>query len=172
MLSFGVEQARCGDFSLIDSPPIDDHPLMSTCPQIICCLVAGGAAGVSASRSDVKEMWFLQNEEDTAKPQHPALTAFLKFWSFVIIFTNFVPISLLVTLDLVKLLQSKVMSWDRGMYHEAIDFDGTRRPMPAQVSPAQRGPTKMPSCIKLGSIQNTSIDCARRYCGRSHHHRS
>lgn len=68
-----------------------------------------------------------------AEPQSPALTAFLKFWSFIIIFTNFVPISLLVTLDMVKMFQSKIIGWDREIYYEAQEFDGTRRPMPAQV---------------------------------------
>lgn len=76
-------------------------------------------------------MYFIWGED--GEPQNPALTAFLKFWSFIIIFTNFVPISLLVTLDMVKMFQSKIIGWDRQMYHEAREFDGTKRPMPAQV---------------------------------------
>lgn len=100
--------------------------------QILCCLLGGVFAGIRAAGSDVKEMYFIWGID--GEPQHPALTAFLKFWSFVIIFTNFVPISLLVTLDMVKAFQSALMGWDRAMYHEAREIDGTRRPMPAKVS--------------------------------------
>ena len=95
--------------------------------------LGGVYAGVRAAGSDVERMYFIWGAD--GEPQHPALTAFLKFWSFVIIFTNFVPISLLVTLDMVKMFQSKIIGWDRQMYHEAREFDGTKRPMPAQVPP-------------------------------------
>lgn len=88
-------------------------------------------AGIRAAGSDVKNMYFILGQDED--PQSPALIAFLKFWSFIIIFTNFVPISLLITLDMVKVFQSKFIAWDRQMYHEARDFDGTKRPMPAQV---------------------------------------
>lgn len=114
-------------FSLI--PTICMHvPL-----QIFCCLVGGIFAGIRAAASDVKEMYYIWGLDEGAGPQHPALTAFLKFWSFIIIFTNFVPISLLVTLDMVKVLQSKLIGWDRDMYHEAREFDGIKKPIPAQV---------------------------------------
>lgn len=99
--------------------------------QVFLCLVGGVFAGVRAAGSDVENMYFIWGEG--GEPQNPALTAFLKFWSFIIIFTNFVPISLLVTLDMVKMFQSKIIGWDRQMYHEAREFDGTKRPMPAQV---------------------------------------
>lgn len=101
-------------------------------PQIACCFVGGVYAGIRAAGSDVKKMYHIWGGRD-AGPQSPALTAFLKFWSFIIIFTNFVPISLLVTLDMVKLFQSRLIEWDREMYHEAKDFDGSRKPMPANV---------------------------------------
>lgn len=48
--------------------------------------------------------------------------------TWIIIFTNFVPISLLVSLDLVKLYQGFFMSWDVTMYDEEEDM-----PMRAQA---------------------------------------
>lgn len=99
--------------------------------QILLCLVGGIYGGVRAAGLDVKNMHFIRGPDE--EPQSPALVGFLKFWSFIIIFTNFVPISLLVTLDMVKVFQSKIIGWDRQIYYEARDFDGTRRPMPAQV---------------------------------------
>lgn len=87
-------------------------------------------------------MYFIWPDGDA---QAPLLVAFLKFWSFIIIFTNFVPISLLVTLDMVKLFQSRLIAWDREMYHVARDFDGSKRPMPAEVCVSmmsERGPAR------------------------------
>lgn len=89
-------------------------------------------AGICAAGSDVKNMYFIWGDGSDGY-QSPLLTAFLKFWSFIIIFTNFVPISLLVTLDMVKMFQSRLISWDREMYHEAREFNGTRRSMPTNV---------------------------------------
>ncbi|CAM9504783.1 unnamed protein product, partial [Hapterophycus canaliculatus] len=112
-------------------PYVDRETLHVLCVQILLCLIGAVFAGVRAAGSDVKNMYFIWGED--GEPQSPALTTFLKFWSFIIIFTNFVPISLLVTLDMVKMFQSKLIGWDRQMYHEAQEFDGTKRPMPAQV---------------------------------------
>ncbi len=100
-------------------------------PQILLCFIGGVFAGIRTAGSDVRNMYFIWGEDGEA--ENAALTAFLKFWSFIIIFTNFVPISLLVTLDMVKMFQSKMIGWDRQMYHEAREFDGTKRPMPTQV---------------------------------------
>ncbi|CAN0367677.1 unnamed protein product, partial [Laminaria digitata] len=99
---------------------------------IICCLVGGIFAGICAGGSDVKNMYFIWGDGGDGY-QSPFLTAFLKFWSFIIIFTNFVPISLLVTLDMVKMFQSRLISWDREMYHEAREINGDRRSMPTNV---------------------------------------
>lgn len=107
------------------------HYAFSQSWQVFLCFLGGVYAGIRAAGSDVERMYFIWGEG--GGPQNPALTAFLKFWSFIIIFTNFVPISLLVTLDMVKMCQSKIIGWDRQMYHEAREFDGTERPMPAQV---------------------------------------
>ncbi|CBJ26371.1 similar to Probable phospholipid-transporting ATPase ID (ATPase class I type 8B member 2) [Ectocarpus siliculosus] len=112
-------------------PYVDRETLHVLCVQIFLCLVAAVFAGIRAAGSDVENMYFILGQDE--EPQSPALVAFLKFWSFIIIFTNFVPISLLITLDMVKVFQSKFIAWDRQMYHEAREFDGTKRPMPAQV---------------------------------------
>lgn len=81
----------------------------------------------------MKNMYYVWGSEEGSGPQSPVVTACLKFWSFVIIFTNFVPISLLVTLDMVKLVQSRLISWDNKMHHVAVEFDGNRKAMPAKV---------------------------------------
>lgn len=98
--------------------------------QIVCCLVGGVFAGIRIAGSDVENMKFIWGD---AEPQSPLLVTFLKFWSFIIIFTNFVPISLLVTLDMVKMFQSRLIGWDIEMCHEAREFSGATRIMRAEV---------------------------------------
>ncbi|CAN0579409.1 unnamed protein product, partial [Ectocarpus sp. 12 AP-2014] len=97
-------------------PYVDRETLHVLCVQIVLCVVAAVFAGIRAAGSDVENMYFILGQDEES--QSPALVAFLKFWSFIIIFTNFVPISLLITLDMVKVFQSKFIAWDRQMYHE------------------------------------------------------
>jgi phospholipid-transporting ATPase len=64
--------------------------------------------------SELKKGWFYKYMQLTG--------------TWIIMFTNFVPISLLVSLDLVKLYQGFFMSWDVIMYDEEEDM-----PMRAQA---------------------------------------
>lgn len=50
----------------------------------------------------------------------------IKFGSWILIFTNIVPISLIVTLEMVKYMQAFFISWDYKLYAQEID-------MPAKV---------------------------------------
>lgn len=53
-------------------------------------------------------------------------TFVFQFFSWMLLFSNFVPISLIVTLEMVKFLQAKFLSMDLEMYYEPYD-------MPAKV---------------------------------------
>lgn len=46
---------------------------------------------------------------------------FLRFMTYVLVFTNYIPISLLVTQDMVKFAQAFFMNWDLRMYYERTD---------------------------------------------------
>ena len=46
---------------------------------------------------------------------------FFNFLTFVILYNNLIPISLLVTLEFVKFIQAKFIHWDVEMYHEGTD---------------------------------------------------
>ncbi|CAM9749104.1 unnamed protein product, partial [Discosporangium mesarthrocarpum] len=109
----------------------DGETLHLLCVQVLCCLIGSIGAAVCVGSPSADAMGYLWGPGRSAPPV--ALTAFLKFWSFVIIFTNFIPISLLVTLDMVKFFQSKVLMWDRSMHHEVRDYDGKARRIPMQV---------------------------------------
>ena len=46
----------------------------------------------------------------------------VNFFSWMLLFSNFVPISLLVTLEMVKFIQAIFISWDLDLYYEEIDM--------------------------------------------------
>ena len=54
-------------------------------------------------------------DEDASK------TAFLNFFTFMILYNGLVPISLYVTIDLVRVLQTRFIQWDEKMYYEPED---------------------------------------------------
>jgi len=52
---------------------------------------------------------------------HVSVQVLTKFGTWILIFTNIVPISLIVTLEMVKYLQAFFMGWDYMMYDENLD---------------------------------------------------
>uniref|UniRef100_A0A0G4GZW6 Phospholipid-transporting ATPase n=1 Tax=Chromera velia CCMP2878 TaxID=1169474 RepID=A0A0G4GZW6_9ALVE len=81
--------------------------------QMALCLSAGIAAGFLEANPENRARAYLQLEDS-----NPAFNAFLRFLTFILIFTNFIPISLLVTLGLVKGAQGRIIGLDKDMYHE------------------------------------------------------
>ena len=76
----------------------------------------------------VYSVWFLLTEADTEQyleldeAQEQIVVVFiLNFFSWMLIFTNFVPISLIVTLEIVKFFQAVFIAWDKEIYHEETD---------------------------------------------------
>ena len=72
------------------------------------------------NHSELKKGWFFKYMQLTG--------------TWIIMFTNFVPISLLVSLDLVKLYQGFFMSWDVIMYDEEEDMEFKQTPVPVLLS--------------------------------------
>jgi len=82
--------------------------------QVLCCVIA---AFVSSLRITATNNYpYLGNVETYLGSE-----LFLRFFNYIIIFTNFIPISLMVTVDMVKFGQGFFISWDLGMYHEGMD---------------------------------------------------
>lgn len=91
-------------------------------------------------------IWFSSNKSDTAQylnlrasdESNPLAVYVFSFFTWMLNFTNFVPISLLVTLEMVKFSQGIFIMWDLEMYYEPTDT-----------------PTKVQSCSlneELGQI--------------------
>eukprot|EP01029_Cantina_marsupialis_P011720 TRINITY_DN2602_c0_g2_i3.p1 TRINITY_DN2602_c0_g2~~TRINITY_DN2602_c0_g2_i3.p1 ORF type:complete len:1362 (-),score=419.44 TRINITY_DN2602_c0_g2_i3:1230-5315(-) len=69
-----------------------------------------------AWKEDNGNPWYLGDEEDYILPEWMG-----KFFSFAILYNNFVPISLYVTLEMVNLCQAKLVDKDEQIYDEESD---------------------------------------------------
>ncbi|XP_041099754.1 phospholipid-transporting ATPase ID-like isoform X1 [Polyodon spathula] len=58
---------------------------------------------------------------------NPAFSAFLTFWSYVIILNTVVPISLYVSVEIIRLGNSFYIDWDRKMYYPRSDTPAEAR---------------------------------------------
>ncbi|CAG9332358.1 unnamed protein product [Blepharisma stoltei] len=73
--------------------------------------------------------WFNSNENATSyyldlenTDDNLVVQFIYHFFSWVLIFANFIPIALIVTLEMVKFVQAIFISWDIKMYYEPIDM--------------------------------------------------
>uniref|UniRef100_A0A7S2WGS7 Phospholipid-transporting ATPase n=1 Tax=Rhizochromulina marina TaxID=1034831 RepID=A0A7S2WGS7_9STRA len=107
------------------------------------CLLCGILAGLFADRSAVKRMtyiWGYRGDDISKEPLTPqdidnssVEIGIIKFWTFILIFTNFIPIAHVVSLDLVKIVQAVMMKYDLRCYHEVTDDFGETTRFPLDV---------------------------------------
>jgi magnesium-transporting ATPase (P-type) len=70
------------------------------------------------TRRYVDRNWYLGAPETGAESSHnAAFTGFLRFFTFVILFNTMVPISLIVSIEIVKVAQAYLINKDETMYH-------------------------------------------------------
>lgn len=84
---------------------------------LVMCLIAGIANGVAWGKTDSSLHWF----EYGSIGGTPSLTGFITFWAALIVFQNLIPISLYISLEIVRTLQAYFIYSDLGMYYEPID---------------------------------------------------
>lgn len=84
---------------------------------LIMCLIAAIANGVAWGKTDASSYWF----EWGSIGGTAGLTGFITFWAAVIVFQNLVPISLYISLEIVRTLQAYFIYSDIHMYYEPID---------------------------------------------------
>ncbi|WCJ35717.1 ATPase E1-E2 type family protein / haloacid dehalogenase-like hydrolase family protein [Euphorbia peplus] len=77
------------------------------------------------------ERWYLQPEDSEVffDPEKSALAGIFHFMSALLLYSYFIPISLYVSIEIVKVLQSVFINRDLNMYHEETD-----RPAHARTS--------------------------------------
>jgi len=84
---------------------------------LVMCLIAAIANGIAWAQTDASLFWF----EYGSIGGTPGLTGFITFWAAVIQFQNLVPISLYISLEIVRTLQAYFIYSDLGMYYEKLD---------------------------------------------------
>jgi magnesium-transporting ATPase (P-type) len=87
--------------------------------QLILCVIGGILAGVYRGSDAVNHGWYLQ--VDATGMFNPAATGVLAVFSWFILLSQMVPISLIVSAELVKFAQSVFIQWDIHMYHAGIN---------------------------------------------------
>jgi len=81
---------------------------------ILIVMAIASAAGFEVITSgDQNDLTYNRPSDDTGSPNF-----FWNFLTFVILYNNLIPISLLVTLEIVKFFQAKFINKDLDMYHE------------------------------------------------------
>lgn len=83
------------------------------------CMVAGIVQGTTWANNSSAFFEF------GAIASTPALDGFVTFWSAVILFQNLVPISLYISLEIIRVLQAFFIYSDTFMYYERIDYPCT-----------------------------------------------
>ena len=104
--------------------------------QCSVCLLCGILAAIYVAQSDVKSMDYLWRTDDLNNPSEPEEAGealYLKFFSYILVFTNFIPIAHVVCLDMCKLIQSTMMTYDLECYHEIRDVYGDVKQFPLEA---------------------------------------
>ena len=84
---------------------------------LVLCLITAIANGVAWAKTDASLAWF----EYGSIGGTPSLSGFITFWAAVIVFQNLIPISLYISLEIVRTLQAFFIYSDVGMYYDKID---------------------------------------------------
>lgn len=84
---------------------------------VIMCLIAALVSGVCWARTDTSPAWFNFGSIGGTPP----LNGFITFWAALIVFQNLVPISLYISLEIVRTLQAIFIYSDVEMYYEKLD---------------------------------------------------
>ncbi|KAH0563041.1 hypothetical protein GP486_002387 [Trichoglossum hirsutum] len=88
---------------------------------LFMCLVSGIVQGVTWSQGNNSLNYF----EFGSIGGKPPLDGFITFWTAVILFQNLVPISLYISLEIIKTAQAFFIYSDTFMYYERIDYPCT-----------------------------------------------
>ncbi|KAJ5053830.1 uncharacterized protein L3040_000121 [Drepanopeziza brunnea f. sp. 'multigermtubi'] len=89
---------------------------------VFMCLASGIYMGVYWGKSGTSIVYF---EFGSIADGKPALDGFITFWAAIILFQNLVPISLYISLEVIKTCQAFFIYSDSEMYYEKLDYPCT-----------------------------------------------
>ena len=81
--------------------------------QVAFCVVAAVLGGLAARAHVTDHEAYLGCPNDCDAPN----TGFLAFWSFVILLNTFIPASLVVSIEVLKVIHALFINWDNRMLH-------------------------------------------------------
>ncbi|XP_078368991.1 phospholipid-transporting ATPase VD-like [Oculina patagonica] len=89
----------------------------------ILCFLGGVGCGSWTSRNDFFNRHFTPGSDSSGEPflRGPLMEGFIRFWTFVIILQVLIPISLYVSMEVVKLFQVYFISNDLELYYAEMD---------------------------------------------------
>ena len=87
---------------------------------LVMCVVAGVVNGIAWGSGGRSLNYF-----DVSYASSPSLSGFVTFWTAIILFQNLVPVSLYITLEIIRTLQAFFIYSDVGMYYDRIDYPCT-----------------------------------------------
>lgn len=85
------------------------------------CLVSGIINGVTWSQGNNSLDYF----EFGSIGNNPSMNGFITFWASIILFQNLVPISLYISLEIIRTIQAFFIYSDTFMYYEKVDYPCT-----------------------------------------------
>ncbi|KAI9725741.1 MAG: hypothetical protein M1828_002624 [Chrysothrix sp. TS-e1954] len=85
------------------------------------CLVAGFVEGTYWAESNTTITFFEINSYGAS----PALDGLISFWAAIVLYQNLVPISLYISLEMVRTLQAFFIYSDTSMYYDKVDYPCT-----------------------------------------------
>jgi phospholipid-translocating ATPase len=88
----------------------------------IMCLIAGIVQGVNYGKGNNSLNYF---EYGGSVNSSAAVNGFVTFWAAIILVQNLVPVSLYITLEIIRTLQAFFIFGDSYMYYEPIDYPCT-----------------------------------------------
>lgn len=94
---------------------------MNFCILLVMCLVSGIVQGVTWAKGDESLDFF----EFGSIGGSPPVDGLVTFWTAVILFQNLVPISLYISIEIIKLAQAFFIFSDIHMYYDKIDYPCT-----------------------------------------------
>jgi phospholipid-translocating ATPase len=88
---------------------------------LVMCIISGIIQGWTWGKTDTSISFF----EFGSIGGKPSLDGFITFWAAVILFQNLVPISLYISLEIIRTAQAYFIYSDRFMYYEKLDYPCT-----------------------------------------------
>ena len=88
---------------------------------LIMSIVSGVIQGVNVGKSDTSLSFFEYGYVGST----PGLAGFITFWVAIVLFQNLVPISLYITIEIIKVAQAFFIYSDTFMYYDKIDYPCT-----------------------------------------------